>query len=41
MAHYKYDSFFVCEILIGLFAVMVVFHTVLLAMLGDSSAPIV
>ena len=40
MSHYKYDSFFVCELLIGLFAVMVVIHTVLLAMLGDSQPPL-
>jgi hypothetical protein len=40
MFHYKFDSFFVCELLIGLFAVMVVFHTVLLAMLGDSQPPL-
>ena len=35
MSRYKYDSFFVCELVIGLFAVMVIFHSVLLSMYGS------
>ena len=39
MSRYKYDSFFVCELVIGLFAVMVIFHSVLLSMY-DSPQPL-
>ena len=35
MSRYKYVSFFVCELVIGLFAVMVIFHSVLLSMYGS------
>ena len=35
MSRYKYDSFFVCELVIGLFVVMVIFHSVLLSMYGS------
>jgi len=35
MSRYKYDSFFVCELVIGLFAVMAIFHSVLLSMYGS------
>ena len=40
MSHYKYDSFFVCELVVGLFAVMVVFHSVLLPIYGSPQPPL-
>lgn len=40
MSNYKFDSFVVCELVVGLFAVMVVLHTALVVMFGGSQPPL-
>ena len=40
MNNYKYDSFLVCEVVIGLFAVLVVLHTVLVVTFGNPQPPL-
>ena len=40
MNNYKYDSFLVCEVVIGLFAVLVVLHTGLVGTFGNPQPPL-
>jgi len=40
MNNYKYDSFLVCEVVIGLFAVLVVLHTGLVVTFGNPQPPL-